>query len=297
LPTLPAHYQFLKRAEVKLSHARLRQAALNDVGLIGANLTAADLTAADLNSANLTAANLGSANLTAANLSWSELSRANLSEAICWYTLLSDVELSDVAGLDSIIHKGPSTIGTDTLFSSKGKVPEEFLRGCGVPDALIAYLHSQIGSMNPIHFYSCFISYSAKDTGFAERLHADLQREGVRCWYAPEDLKIGEKIRVGIDDSIRVHDKLLLVLSKNSVQSEWVEKEVETAMEQERRLKRTILFPIRLDDAVLKIDSGWPADIRRSRHIGDFRRWKTHDAYQKPFDRLLRDLRASEEDK
>jgi hypothetical protein len=146
--------------------------------------------------------------------------------------------------------------------------------------------------MSPIQFYSSFISYSVKDTAFAERLHADLQSKGVRCWYAPEDLKIGEKIRVGIDQSIRIHDKLLLVLSKNSVQSEWVEQEVETAMERERRQKRTVLFPIRLDDAVMKIESGWPADIRRSRNIGDFRRWKNHDTYRKSLNRLLRDLKA-----
>jgi hypothetical protein len=163
-----------------------------------------------------------------------------------------------------------------------------------VPETLIEYLPSLIGSTDPIQFYSCFISYSSKDTPLAERLYADLQSKGVRPWFAPEDLKIGEKIRVGIDESIRVHDKLLLVLSKNSVESEWVEKEVETAMEQERKQKRTVLFPIRLDDAVLKIDSGWPADVRRWRNTGDFRRWKNHDTYQKSFDRLLRDLRASE---
>jgi hypothetical protein len=31
---------------------------------------------------------------------------------------------------------------------------------------------------------------------------------------------------------------------------------------------------------------------RRTRHIGDFTRWKEHDAYQKALDRLLRDLRV-----
>ena len=127
-----------------------------------------------------------------------------------------------------------------------------------------------------------------------ERLHSDLQGRGVRCWYAPEDLKIGEKIRVGIDKSIRIHDKLLLVLSKNSVASDWVEKEVETAMEKERQQKQVVLFPIRLDDAVMKIETGWPADIRRSRNVGDFKKWKIHDVYQKAFERLLRDLKAEE---
>ncbi|MGA8348586.1 MAG: TIR domain-containing protein [Isosphaeraceae bacterium] len=105
---------------------------------------------------------------------------------------------------------------------------------------------------------------------------------------------MGEKIRVGIDESIRLHDKLLLLLSKNSVDSDWVEKEVETAMEKERQQKRVVLFPVRLDDAVMKVETGWPADIRRSRNIGDFKKWKTHGAYQKAFERLLRDLKAEE---
>jgi hypothetical protein len=55
---------------------------------------------------------------------------------------------------------------------------------------------------------------------------------------------------------------------------------------------RTILFPIRLDDTVMETDQAWAADIRRTRHIGDFRDWKNHDSYKKAFDRLLRDLKA-----
>ena len=45
---------------------------------------------------------------------------------------------------------------------------------------------------------------------FTQRLHADLQQKGVRCWFAPEDLKIGDRFRTRIDDSIRVYDKLLI---------------------------------------------------------------------------------------
>src|SRR5205085_7089050 len=106
-------------------------------------------------------------------------------------------------------------------------------------------------------------------------------------------LRIGDKTRVAIDESIRKYEKLLLVLSKHSVESEWVEKEVETAMEQERQQKRTILFPIQLDDSVMKIESGWPADIRRTRNIGNFRFWKNHDKYRKALDRLLHDLKTN----
>jgi hypothetical protein len=64
------------------------------------------------------------------------------------------------------------------------------------------------------------------------------------------------------------------------------------AFEKERDQKATVLFPIRLDNAVMKSKLGWAADIKRSRHIGDFTKWKDHDSYQKAFDRLLRDLKA-----
>ena len=59
-----------------------------------------------------------------------------------------------------------------------------------------------------------------------------------------------------------------------------------------RQNKLVLLFPIRLDDAVMKTDQAWAASLRRTRYIGDFRAWKDHDPYQKSFERLLRDLKA-----
>jgi ribosomal protein S28E/S33 len=148
------------------------------------------------------------------------------------------------------------------------------------------------GTIENNDFYSCFISYSSKDHDFVERLYTDLQSNNVRCWFAPEDMKTGDVIRSRIDEAIRVHDKLLLVLSQHSVESSWVEKEVETAFEKERQQKRHVLFPVRLDDVVMQTSTSWAADIRRMRHITDFTDWKEHDAYQKAFNRLLRNLKA-----
>ncbi len=157
-------------------------------------------------------------------------------------------------------------------------------------DTFIAYIRSLVGKA--IEYYSCFISYSSKDEAFARRLYADLQSNHVRCWYAPENLKWGEKIRSGIDEAIRIHDKLLLILSKHSVASGWVEHEVKTALAREKKEKRTILFPVRVDRAVFDSPFAWATEIRHERTIGDFTRWKNHDAYEKAFDRLLRDLKA-----
>ena len=196
-----------------------------------------------------------------------------------------------MVGLETCNYFGPSTLDHRTLAKS-GPLPLAFLRGCGLPDALIDYLRSLLNQ--PFQFYSCFISYASKDHAFAERLHADLQNKGVRCWFAPEDMKIGDRLRPRIDETIRVYNKLLLVLSKTSVASQWVGQKVETALVRECQQGTTILFPVRIDDTVMTVETGWPALMRHTRNIGDFRRWKTHDVYQKAFDRLLRDLTNAE---
>ena len=170
-------------------------------------------------------------------------------------------------------------------------MPLAFLRGCGLPDRLIDYLPSLLEEA--IQYYSCFISYSSKDEAFAKRLHADLQNTGVRCWFAPHDLPIGAKTWDTIDDAIRVRDKLLLILSENALTSDWVEDEVSKAFAEERRRNQLVLFPVRIDETVMKTREPWAVKLRDQRQIGDFRRWNDHDAYQQAFDKVLRDLKAT----
>jgi uncharacterized protein YjbI with pentapeptide repeats len=306
--------------KINFGNTDLSHADLSFVGLVDAYLVAADLRHAnlsetmlggsDLSRANLSGANLHGAELDVANLHDAELGQADLSSALLLqavfdqtrvsgavfsastmaYTLFGNVDLSGAQGLDAVNHIAPSTIGVDTIYSSKGKIPETFLRGAGVPEAFITYAKSLV--VEPIEYYSCFISYSSKDQEFADLLHSQLQGKGARVWLATEDLKIGDRFRAKIDEAIRLHDKLLLVLSKSSVKSAWVEAEVEAAFEKERKQKRTVLFPIRLDDAVMATEEAWASEIRRTRHIGDFREWKNHDKYKEAFGRLMRDLKA-----
>jgi uncharacterized protein YjbI with pentapeptide repeats len=273
-----------------LRRANLRGADLDNVDLSDAVLIDADLSGAKLLRTHLIRADLSGAELLEAEFNGARLTKADLSRAWLFLTIFGNIDLSEVKGLETVDHAAPSTIGIDTIYRSQGRIPEAFLRGAGVPDAFITYARSLIA--HPIEFYTVFISYSSHNQAFAKRLYTDLQSSGVRCWFAPEDLKIGDKIRPRIDESIRLYDKLLLVLSQHSVTSQWVEQEVETALEKERKEQRTVLFPIRLDETVMEIEGGWPALIRNTRTIGDFTRWKRHDAYQKALDRLLRDLKA-----
>ena len=60
-----------------------------------------------------------------------------------------------------------------------------------------------------------------------------------------------------------------------------------------RQDRRAVLFPVRIDDAVMDTTEQWADDVRRTRHIGDFTRWKDHYAYQKGLQRLLRDLKTA----
>jgi len=200
------------------------------------------------------------------------------------------VDLSAVTGLETCVHRGPSIIDFRTLQRS-GRLPLAFLRGVGLPDTLIEYLPSLLNQA--IQMYSCFISYSSKDQNFAERLHADLQNKGVRCWFAPHDLPIGAKTWDAIDEAIRLRDKLLLILSKNSIASDWVEDEVNKAFAEERNREQLVLFPVRIDDVIMQTSEPWARKLLEQRNIGDFRKWKDHDAYQKSLDRLLRDLTVS----
>jgi hypothetical protein len=250
---------------------------LSGSDLTGANLSESSLGKTDLSGARIFYVNLDRADLSGANFSGVELSAASF----------GGNDLSKVKGLEMVTYSDPSHLGIDTVINSGGNIPEAFLRGCGASEGFITFARSLVGD-----FHTCFISYSSKDQEFAERLHADLQDKGVRCWFAPEDLKIGDRFRDRIDESIRLHDKLLIILSENSVSSQWVGDEVEAAFERERRENRTVLFPIQIDGAVTESIIGWAAAIRRRRHIGDFTNWKSHDSYQKAFDRLLCDLKA-----
>jgi TIR domain len=127
---------------------------------------------------------------------------------------------------------------------------------------------------------------------FANRLYADLQNKGVRCWFAPHDLPIGARTWDTIDEAIRLRDKLLVVLSKASLGSDWVEDEVTKAFAEERSRKETVLFPICIDNAWMSTGEAWAVKLRDGRNIGDFRQWRKPAAYQTNLDRLLHNLQG-----
>jgi hypothetical protein len=167
---------------------------------------------------------------------------------------------------------------------------ELFANQAAIAIKYVQMIAEQKVDISKLKYFSCFVSHSSKDEKFVQKLYEDLSEHDVTCWYAPVDLKIGEKIRSKINDVVTEYDKLLIVLSKSSIGSQWVEQEVEKALEKERKSNSIMLFPIRLDDEVMKAESGWANYVRNTRNIGDFTNWTQENFYQESLNRLLRDL-------
>ena len=287
-------------SEAKLSGSNLTRADLSGADLSGSNLSRANLSGANLSGANLSGANLNEANLSGANLSGADLPRTNLwranltgadlSNASVGGTIFGEIDLSAVKGLDTLWHRGPSTIGIDTILRSAEAISEVFLRGAGVSDAFIEYV--RFLANKPVASFLCFISYARKDQEFAERLHADLQSKGVRCWLVPHDILPGDLIRNDIDKAIRLYDKWLLILSEHSIESTWVRPEVEVALENEAQRERPVLIPLRLDERVLISTQSWAVRLRQEHSITDFSKWIDVNEYQKALVQLLNDLQS-----
>jgi uncharacterized protein YjbI with pentapeptide repeats len=316
--------------ETNLSGAYLVDADLRWVDLEGANLSGADLRRATLFGANLASANFRRANLRRAgfhraNFEGADLCRANLSQSILrmanlrganlkganlkgvhlGYTVLGNIDLSETKGLDEVIHGGSSQISSDTLQLSKGKIPEVFLRGCGLNDweiesaklykpGLMAkevndivYRIYDLRANQSIQINPLFISYSHKDGAFVDEIEKHLDEKSIRFWRDIHDAPAGPLEEI-VDHAIRQNPTVLLVLSRRSVKSDWVQHEARKARELEIKLRRHVLCPVALDNSWKTCD--WPERLREQimeYNILDFSKWKDEGEFGKMFRKLI----------
>lgn len=149
-------------------------------------------------------------------------------------------------------------------------------------------------------FQSCFLSYSHKDEKFATQLVARLRAEGVRVWFAAEDLNPGQKIHEEVGKAIDNFDRLVVVLSDNSMRSPWVQSEVRKARRRELRDGCRVLFPISLVPfdtlkqwELFDADSGQDLAVEiREYLIPDFSAWHNPAVFEMQIKALLEGLRA-----
>jgi TIR domain/Pentapeptide repeats (8 copies) len=250
--------------------------------------------------ADLSKANLRNAILSSALLRQTLLAGTNFEGAAVGDTIFGAVDLSSCIGLDAIVHRYRSTLGVDSIIRSKGRLPEAFLRGVGLPDEWIAYIPSLTSEFE---FFSTFISYSSMDKSFAHRLYETLQSKGIRCWLDEKQLIPGDDISRRLGHGIHKWDKFLLCASKNSLTSPWVEEEIQTALEKERMLRQERgkkvykLIPLNLDGYMFskEWDLGTHAGEIKARVAGNFRGWDTPGFnFDEQVARVIKALRADE---
>jgi len=129
-----------------------------------------------------------------------DLSTADLKEAGFGWTVLGNIDLSVAKGLETVKHEGPSSVGVDTLVRCQGRIPDEFLRGCGFTPwqileaklydpALTAHEISELQykifdlrAHGPLYIGGVFISYSHADSNFVDKIYQRLQKAGVSAW-------------------------------------------------------------------------------------------------------------------
>jgi hypothetical protein len=296
-------------AEAKLRAANLMQADLSGAIMRKADLTAANLFAALLVDADLTGSNLVMVNflggdLTRTKLTRSDLSSASFSSAILSatsfagsrfrFTSLGNCDLSRSKGLSTVKHRGPSSIGVDTLITSLRRVStrrrkdlEVFLLSAGVPRDLLARPTKIAGAAQ---YPSCFISYGKPDLDLATRLHDDLGRRGVFSWLYDLDATPGERTWKEISRQRGQSDRMVVICSAKALIRDGVLKEIEEQIDEDPDK----MIPISRDDVWMQ--PGFRV-MRGSRDLGPWLRDRNYadfsddSRYEASLERLLKALR------
>jgi hypothetical protein len=92
-----------------------------------------------------------------------------------------------------------------------------------------------------------FISHSSEDKPRVRKLANDLMREGISVWIDEAEIKIGDSILEKINQALLYSDVVLALLSKNSIKSSWVRKEIETAFSKNLEGASSLIIPVLLD--------------------------------------------------
>lgn len=123
-----------------------------------------------------------------------------------------------------------------------------------------------------------FISHSSLDKGFVKGLAVDLSAKGHQPWVDEWEILAGESIPERIGSGIEGADFVLVVLSRSSVESKWVEQEWQTKYWTEVNERRIHVIPLLIDDCEI------PTLLRPKKYV-DFR-----DDYASALDLLAKSL-------
>ncbi len=300
----------------RLFKANLRRAELRFVTFTGSGLQKTVLDDANLSAAQFSVVNMANASLRRAKLLFTHFLGADVegvdfAGAQFSSTAFIGVDLSRAIGLDSAEHDGPSYLDTATFRESKYSIPKKFLLGCGFSEWDQKAMDIGNPQLNPSSLRQqceqlvtdrltetgmkrAFISYSRKDQKFVDKLYKHLQQAGSIVWLDKHELLAGP-LQKQVARAIAKQDVVILVLSQSSIQSDWVENELEMAYSIESAQSRPVLCPIAIDDA-WKDKTSNPDEPSRVlwrklpvNNILDFSKWKSK-GFNEAFDKLRKGM-------
>jgi hypothetical protein len=90
-----------------------------------------------------------------------------------------------------------------------------------------------------------FLSHSSQDSEFVARLAETLRQHGVPVWYSGTDILGAQQWHDEIGEALERCDWFIVVLSPHSIESMWVRREVQFALQQARLVNRIIPAVVR----------------------------------------------------
>jgi hypothetical protein len=94
---------------------------------------------------------------------------------------------------------------------------------------------------------SIFLSHNSKDKPFVRELAKRLSSDGITVWLDEAEISVGDSLIEKIAQGIQEMEFVGAIISKNSVDSEWVKKELSMAMSKEIKGKKIVVLPILID--------------------------------------------------
>jgi hypothetical protein len=115
-----------------------------------------------------------------------------------------------------------------------------------------------------------YLAHSSKDKGRVRMLHDDLKSLGHNPWLDEIQISVGESIIRKLEEGIEQCEYMVVFLSKNAENSEWVRAEWETKFKAEIRRQKIAVLPALLEECSIPpmLDRLKYADFRQSYNEG-----------------------------
>lgn len=98
-----------------------------------------------------------------------------------------------------------------------------------------------------------FISYSQQDKYFVDNLAKNLVLMKHNVWMDRWELKIGDSLTQKVETALTDSSAVIVIISKNSVDSAWCRRELNAVLVREIEEKRSLILPCRIDDCKMPL--------------------------------------------